>query len=75
MMVLIGRPGDLPEPLGMSLHLRHGAMEERVAAPGQKVLVVWEKTDKNTDKMAVQSEEREGDGAEVVEKVGCGGRI
>ena len=29
MMVLIGRPGDLLEPLGMSLHLRPGAVEEK----------------------------------------------
>ena len=33
MMVLIGRTGGLPEPLGMSLHLRRGAVEERGAAP------------------------------------------
>ena len=29
MMVLIGRARDLPEPLVMSLHLRHGAVEEK----------------------------------------------
>ena len=75
MMVLIGRPGDLHEPLGMSLHLRHGAVEERGAAPGQKFMIIAENTDKNTDKMAVQSVEREGASVEVVEKLGCGGRI
>ena len=43
--------------------------------PAKKLLVVWENTEKNTDKMTVQSGEREGDGVEVVEKLGCGGRI
>ena len=46
-----------------------------MAAHGQKVLVVWENTDKNTDQMAVQSGEREGDGVKVVEKLGCGGSV
>ena len=59
----------------MSLHLRGGAVEETGAAPDQKFKMIEENTDKNTDKMAVQSGEREGDGVEVVEKLGCGGRI
>lgn len=41
------------------------------AAPGQQCRLI----EKNTDEMALQSGEREGDGMEVVEKLGCGGRI
>ena len=74
-MVVLISSGSLPEPLGMSLHLWHGAVEERGAAPGQKFMIIADNTDKNTDKMAVQSVEREGASVEVVEKLGCGGRI
>jgi len=39
----------------------------------QQFKLIAENTDKNTDKKTVQSGEREGDGMEVVEKLGCGG--
>lgn len=75
MMVYIGRTESPPEPLGMTLHLRRGAVEERGAAPGQKFKIIEENTDKNTDKMAHESRGSTNDGVEVVEKLGCGGRI
>jgi hypothetical protein len=59
----------------MSLHLRHGAVEERGAAPGQTFWVVCEDTDRNTDNMACESKESKNDEVEVVETVGCGGPI
>lgn len=59
----------------MPLYLRRGAVGERGAAPSQQFKLIEENTDKHTDKKAVQSGEREGDGVEVVEKLGCGGKI
>ena len=59
----------------MPLDLRRGAVEEREVASGQQCKLIEENTDKNADKMAVQSEERERDGMEVVEKSGCGGSV
>ena len=50
-------------------------MEDRGAAPSQKFKIIAEKTDKNTDKMACESKESKNDEVEVVERVGCGGRI
>jgi hypothetical protein len=55
----------------MPLDLRRGAVEEREVASGQQFKLIKE----NTDKMAVQSEEREGDDVEVVETSGCGGSV
>ena len=59
----------------MPLHLRRGAVEEKGAVPGQKYKAIEENTDKNTDKMARERREGRNNGVEVVETVGCGGRI
>jgi hypothetical protein len=75
MMVFVGRTESLPEPLGMPLRLRRGAVEERGAASGLKFKIIEENTDKNTDKMARESRGSKNDVVEVVEKLGCGGGI
>ena len=63
--------GGFPEPLGLPLRLRRGAVEEKGAVPGQKYKAIEE----NTDKMARERREGKNNGVEVVETVGCGGRI
>jgi len=45
------------------------------APPSQKFMIIAENTDKNTDKMARESREGKNDEVEVVETVGCGGKI
>jgi hypothetical protein len=45
------------------------------APPSQKFMIIAENTDKNTDKMAGESREGKNDEVEVVETVGCGGKI
>lgn len=52
-----------------------GAVREREAASSQQFKLIAEHADKNPDKEAIQSGEREGDGVEVVEKLGCRGGI
>lgn len=52
-----------------------GAVGERGAVSSQQFKLIAEHADKNTDKKAIQSGEREGGGMEVVEKRGCGGSI
>jgi hypothetical protein len=64
---------DMNDPACSSARLDRTFEDQSV--PSQNFMMIAEITDKNTDKMSVQSGEREGDGVEVVEKLGCGGVI